>query len=250
MKLKPTIREIKGWQDLTAFLIMSKVRAAGYDKPLTKSRVERALLSMKDSLHESDEPKKPAKKVDQDTPKKKKPKAEKKPDIIKFGDPKHATPGYSWLSNMMPCAIYLKVPKGFGTDGYMMFYSVEQAFQWTKTISAETRVKIHNCIKPKDARYQGSEKAGCVLRDEWSEAGFKEAIMLEILKSKFSQNKVLCDKLINTDDIPLYEIAPWDKQKFWGVNAELIGENKTACLIMKVRKHLTSTSEYYTGTLK
>lgn len=242
--LKKTIKSIPGWQDKTPMQLLTLVKCSGYDKLVTKSGIEKALVKLNEGGIE------PKAEVKKKKPSKKKKTKLKLPDVIKFGDVKHATEGYGWLSNMFPCTIYLKVPKDFSSDGFLMFYSVEQAFQWAKTTSVESRTKIYNCIKAKDARYHGSERANCVMRDEWSEDGYKEAVMLEILKSKYSQNKVLCEKLIATKDIPLYEVAPWDKQKFWGVDAKLEGSNKTAKLTMKVRKKLSVETGYYTGTLK
>lgn len=159
----------------------------------------------------------------------------KLPKKICYGLPETATEGFGWLSNMAPAVIYAKVGRKYSSDGYITFVSAEQAFQWYKCDDAKREV-IANCVKAKDARYHGSERAGAKIRKGFED--IKEDIMYKILLSKYSQHAVLRKRLIETEDVPLFEVAPWDKQKFWGVDKDLKGKNTQAKLTEKVRKVL------------
>jgi ribA/ribD-fused uncharacterized protein len=157
------------------------------------------------------------------------------------------TKGFESFSNMHPSAISCLV-----NGNFIMFYSAEQAFQYMKTTSVSHRAKIINCIKGKDARYHGSAKAGCPIKSNWDT--LKIGVMKNILLAKFSQNLVLAELLISTEAIPIVEIAPWDKERFWGVGVDRVGQNKTGELLQKVRTKLKTSSvskivSYYTADL-
>lgn len=141
---------------------------------------------------------------------------------------------YSWLSNFQNCMIVLYIEKG--SDETLTFANAEAAFQYFKTRSPEQRQKIYNCVKAHDARYQGSEKAGCVMRKDWSE--IREPVMLAVLKAKYMQNYYLRKWLLETDDAELIELAPWDKELFWGTDDSGNGENKSGKTTMQVREWL------------
>jgi ribA/ribD-fused uncharacterized protein len=159
----------------------------------------------------------------------------KLPKKIFYGLPETATEGYGWLSNMAPAVIYAYVGKRYSTDGFLTFVNVEQAFQWIK-VDDKKRNVIINCLKPKDAKYHGSEKAGAVMREDWHD--IREEVMYQILLAKYSQHLVIRKNLIETEKVPLTEVAPWDKEKFWGVDKNLEGKNMQAKLTEKVRKYL------------
>jgi ribA/ribD-fused uncharacterized protein len=146
---------------------------------------------------------------------------------------------YSWLSNFQNCMIVLYVEKG--SDETLTFANVEAAFQYFKTRSPEQRQKIYNCVKASDARYQGSEKAGCVMRKDWHD--MREAVMLAVLKAKYMQNYYLRKWLLETDKAELIELAPWDKELFWGTDDNGNGENKSGRLTMQVREWLSEMEE-------
>lgn len=255
----PALRKI-GYRGKSTLKLLKELREFDIPGKLTVERI-RASVEKLDAKSESPETKKASTKKkksstrdDTDVKIKKapglrKPKPKPKPfkhNEITFG--KVTTPGYEIFSNMHVAPVYCLV-----NDAYIMFYSAEQAFQYMKTESAEHRTKIRNCIKPKDARYQGSAKAGCPLRDDWDEV--KESIMFEILKAKYSQNVVMGEMLMGTEDVPIVEIAPWDKEKFWGVDTDRQGKNTTGKLHERVRKWLRKkkgtlpTIQYYTAEL-
>jgi ribA/ribD-fused uncharacterized protein len=146
---------------------------------------------------------------------------------------------HSWLSNFQNCMIVLYLEKG--SDETLTFANAEAAFQYFKTRSPEQRQKIYNCVKASDARYQGSEKAGCVMRKDWFD--IREPVMLAVLKAKYMQNYYLRKWLIATDKAELIELSPWDKELFWGTDDSGNGENKSGKLTMQVREWLREMEE-------
>ena len=81
-----------------------------------------------------------------------------------------------------------------------------------------------------DAKYFGRRVN---LREAWEQ--IKDAVMLECLRSKFS-NKELKEKLLSTQSRMLVE-GNTHGDKFWGtVNGE--GKNMLGKLLMQVRKEL------------
>ena len=65
--------------------------------------------------------------------------------------------------------------------------------------------------------------------------------MLEIVRSKFKQNKDLAKKLIETGDAYLEE-GNWWGDKIWGVcNGE--GENRFGKILMQVREELKNEKQ-------
>ena len=281
-KLLPALRKIK-YKGKTTLKLLKELRESGMDIPgkLTVERIRAAVQKLEDKEEQascsSAESKKSIKRVinnkqkktnnqEKDFPAKKAKKAsgkredgvkvkkqklpKKKPfkhNEITFG--KITTPGYECFSNMFPTAIYCLV-----NGEYIMFYSVEQAFQYMKTDSKSHREKIGNCVKAKDARYHGSARASCPMKENWGD--IKEDIMFEILKAKYTQNVVMGEKLMETEDVPIVEIAPWDKEGFWGVDDDRQGQNKTGKLHERVRKWLRKrkgnkeTVGYYSAELE
>lgn len=141
---------------------------------------------------------------------------------------------YSWLSSFSPCLIVLQIDRQ--TKECLEFASAEAAFQYFKTKSVEFRNKIINCVKAKDARYQGSEKAGCPLRPDW--ADIKEDVMFRVQLAKFGQNIILRQRLLKLKGKKLVELSPWDKELFWGTNEKGEGANKHGKTLMRVGEEL------------
>lgn len=140
---------------------------------------------------------------------------------------------FAWLSNFLPCCIEMK-----DEDGKRhLFASAEHAFQFFKTDNQLHREKILNAVGASKARYWGSEKSGCPIRSDWEEV--KSSIMTKVLTAKFKQNSVLKKRLLATGSDELVELAPWDKEGYWGVNNSGEGNNKTGKILMKVRSKLT-----------
>ena len=255
LSMVKAIKKIEGWEEMQVLRLVAKIKSAGIPtiNKVTGSNVRAALekIKAKQGKSASEEKaivprkvktktadKKPAKKLKKTPMEKAKEQSKKaaksKLKPITFG--KTTTPGFECLSNMFPCAIYVKV----GKKDYRMFYSAEQLFQWLKTTDEEFRTKIGNCMKPKDARHFGSERAGCPMREDWHD--IREEVMGKILLGKFSQNMPMRKILLSSGELPLFEIAPWDKEKFWGVSETFEGENTTARLLEEIRKQFSKPS--------
>lgn len=162
---------------------------------------------------------------------KKESKTESSDDVIQYN---FKTPGYGWLSSFQPCCIEVKDEKG----NRVLFPSAEHAFHYFKTKSKLYREKILNAADASKARYWGSEKAECPMRDDWDD--IREEVMYKILTAKYKQNLPLKKRLLATGDTILQELSPWDKELFWGTNKDGEGKNKHGKLTMRVRKKLAS----------
>ena len=128
---------------------------------------------------------------------------------------------YAFLSNFQKCKVEF--------DGEI-YPTVEHAFQAAKTFDKEERKKILAVASPVIAKRIGRRVA---LREDWEDV--KCDIMLELLKSKFS-NDELKEKLLATGDAELIE-GNNHGDRFWGqVNGE--GMNMLGKLLMDVRKSL------------
>lgn len=104
----------------------------------------------------------------------------------------------------------------------------EAAFQAQKTFS--DRECFAN-LDPSSAKKLGRRVQ---LRSDWEEVKFDE--MYNIVKSKFTQNDDLREKLIATGNEHLEEGNTWG-DKIWGTVNE-IGENNLGKILMKVRSEL------------
>ena len=132
---------------------------------------------------------------------------------------------YGFLSNFHKCSVEF--------EG-MTYPSVEHAFQAAKNPDPEYRSLIASVSSPVTAKRMGKKTQ---LRPDWEEV--KEGIMLELLKSKFS-DPALRDKLLATGDAELVEgNNHWDR--YWGV-CKGEGLNKLGKLLMQVRNELNNES--------
>lgn len=128
---------------------------------------------------------------------------------------------YDFLSNFYLCNVNV-----FGLN----CISSESAFQCMKTSNAKKRYEIAHSL-PSRAKKLGRE---VFLRAGWD--GIKDTIMFEVVFSKFSQNKELGLKLLDTKDATLIEGNTWG-DKYWGV-CDGEGENRLGQILMKVREIL------------
>ena len=76
------------------------------------------------------------------------------------------------------------------------------------------------------------------LREDWETV--KIDVMRDVLKSKFSLNSELREKLIATGDVELIEGNHWN-DRFWGV-CRGKGQNHLGKLLMELRKILKKSS--------
>lgn len=108
--------------------------------------------------------------------------------------------------------------------------SSENAYQASKAEDTASRAEFRG-ISPGQAKRLGQR---LTLRPNWED--LKVAIMLEILKIKFSDS-FLEQKLRETGDAMLIEGNTWG-DTFWGV-CNGVGENKLGKLLMIVRTGLS-----------
>lgn len=134
---------------------------------------------------------------------------------------------YFFLSNFYECPIYYNK---------LVFCNTEAAFQAQKVIDEKEQYKFIN-LNASQARKLGKT---IVLREDWEEV--KDNIMYEIVKRKFTINKELQQKLIDTKDEELVE-GNWWHDTYWGVDSKTgIGKNKLGKILMKVREEVKSSN--------
>ena len=127
---------------------------------------------------------------------------------------------YDFLSNF-----YLTPVKYNG----IIYPSSEHAFQAAKTTDMSVRKTIAALNFPGEARAVGR---GVILREDWN--NIRLVIMTKIIREKFSSNKALKIKLLNTGGHELVEVNTWG-DTFWGV-CNNVGENHLGKILMKIRK--------------
>ena len=128
---------------------------------------------------------------------------------------------FHWLSNFFLCQVEF--------EG-MNFSNVEAAFQAAKCLDMKERERFFG-LSGGQAKRLGRRVE---LRSDWEEV--KIEIMRQVLKSKFTQNSELREKLIATGDTELIEGNNWN-DTFWGV-CRGKGRNHLGKLLMEVRAEL------------
>jgi len=130
---------------------------------------------------------------------------------------------FDWLSNFFLCQVEF--------EG-MNFSNVEAAFQAAKCLDMKERERFFG-LSGGQAKRLGRRVE---LRSDWDEV--KIEIMRQVLKSKFTQNSELREKLIATGDTELIEGNNWN-DTFWGV-CRGKGRNHLGKLLMEVRAELVN----------
>lgn len=145
--------------------------------------------------------------------------------IVEFKDK------YSFLSNFW----YVEVE----FEG-LKYKSVEHAFQASKSIHPEARLKIQSCKTAGDSKRSSKF---LTLRKDWEL--IKESIMFDLLKQKFSKSP-LKEMLLETEDEVLIEGNYWH-DNFWGSckcdKCMFQGKNVLGKLLMKVREELKNENK-------
>ena len=135
----------------------------------------------------------------------------------------HLRGEFDWLSNFFQCQVEF--------EG-MNFSNVEAAFQAAKCLDLKERERFFGLSGGQ------SKKLGrrVELRSDWEDV--KIDIMRQVLKSKFTQNPELGEKLIATGNTELIEGNNWN-DRFWGV-CRGVGQNHLGKLLMEVRAELVN----------
>ena len=130
---------------------------------------------------------------------------------------------FHWLSNFYNCPVPF--------EG-LTFSNTEAAFQAAKCLDMKERERFLG-LSGGQAKRLGRRVE---LRSDWEEV--KIDIMRQVLKSKFTQNPELGEKLIATGDAELIEGNNWN-DRFWGV-CRGVGKNHLGKLLMEVRAELVN----------
>lgn len=134
---------------------------------------------------------------------------------------------YFFLSNFYEYPIYYNK---------LVFCNAEAAFQAQKVINEKNQYKFIN-LNASQARKLGKTVQ---LRKNWEE--IKDNVMYEIVKRKFTINKELQQKLLETKEEELVE-GNWWHDTYWGVDSKTgIGQNKLGKILMKVREEVKSSN--------
>lgn len=136
---------------------------------------------------------------------------------------------YYFLSNFSPSKIEY--------DGYT-YENAEAAFHAQKNSSTFYK----HMMQFQDASMAKKEGRRIRLREDWEEV--KDSIMYEVVKAKFTQNKLLREELLATKDMVLIEENTWH-DNYWGVcscnrckNKIHVSSNNLGKILMKVREEL------------
>ena len=130
---------------------------------------------------------------------------------------------FDWLSNFFQCQVEF--------EG-MNFSNVEAAFQAAKCRDMKERERFFGLSGGQSKRLGRRVE----LRSDWEDV--KIDIMRQVLKSKFTQNPELREKLIATGDTELIEGNNWN-DRFWGV-CRGVGKNHLGKLLMEIRAELVN----------
>ena len=134
---------------------------------------------------------------------------------------------YFFLSNFYEYPIYYNK---------LVFCNAEAAFQAQKVINEKDQYKFIN-LNASQARKLGKTVQ---LRKDWEE--IKDNVMYEIVKRKFTTNKELQQKLLETKEKKLVE-GNWWHDTYWGVDSKTgIGQNKLGKILMKVREEVKNNN--------
>lgn len=131
-----------------------------------------------------------------------------------FGD-------FRWLSNFHVSDVYYED---------VLYPSSENAYQAAKSIDPKIREKFIN-ITPSESKKLGRK---IEMRDDWDDIKFK--VMFDICLNKFTRNKELQQKLINTGEKYLEETNYWNDQIYGVCNG--IGKNMLGKILMDIRQKL------------
>lgn len=134
---------------------------------------------------------------------------------------------YFFLSNFYEYPMYYNK---------LVFCNAEAAFQAQKVINEKDQYKFIN-LNASQAKKLGKTVQ---LRKDWEE--IKDNVMYEIVKRKFTINKELQQKLLETKEKKLVE-GNWWHDTYWGVDSKTgIGQNKLGKILMKVREEVKNNN--------
>lgn len=151
--------------------------------------------------------------------------------INKFDGTKH-----KFLSNFYPCKL---------TYNGIEYKHSEGAFQAQKTLDEQQRAYIATLSASESKKACGKRDLKgfkIELRPDWQYDKVRNLVMYEVVKAKFTQNKELAEKLLETKDATLIEGNTWH-DNYWGNCTcerckNIPGKNQLGITLMQVRDEL------------
>lgn len=131
---------------------------------------------------------------------------------------------YRWLSNFHLCQVDF--------EG-LRYPSSENAYQAAK-IDPSLRGEFQT-ITPAKSKRLPKQLSDDFDQELWDRR--KEEVMLAVLRSKFTLNRDVADKLIATGKKHLEETNWWG-DKFWGV-CKGVGQNRLGRILMQIREEIS-----------
>ena len=134
------------------------------------------------------------------------------------------------------------------TIGFETYPTTEHYFQAQKFLPSHAYIanQIRNATSPRDALNIARSNQQ-YLRPDWHN-GYKDAVMLDALRAKFTQHANLKDLLINTGNKILVEHTTNDN--YWEDNGDGTGQNQLGKLLMQVRDQLAQGTAQQGGNEK
>lgn len=132
------------------------------------------------------------------------------------------TGDYEFLSNFFPCNLQYR---------YVIYESVEHAYQAAKCVKLDDWYKIKDSPTCAECKKIGRK---IKIRKDWDKV--KDDIMYDLVFSKFSQNRLLKTKLVDTYPAKLVE-GNWWGDTYWG-KCKGKGKNKLGKILMHIRDAL------------
>lgn len=142
-----------------------------------------------------------------------------------------ANADYGYFSNFSRDSIFLK-GKNWPTS--------EHYFQAQKFAGTKHEEDIRYAEKPMKAANMGRERTR-PLRQDWE--AVKDDIMREAVMAKFTQNKHLTSKILDTGQANIIEHTSNDR--YWGDGGDGTGENMLGKILMEVREAIRTGYEKY-----
>ena len=129
----------------------------------------------------------------------------------------------SYLRNDYPCDIEYQG---------LIFPSVEHAFQAAKTEDPDDHQEILDASSIREAKKIG--RGFIIDVNDWEAR--KVSVMHRFIWQKFSENTILGKSLVNTYPTKIIMIS--EKDSFWGMNKNMVGQNQLGEILMTVRDDL------------
>ncbi len=147
------------------------------------------------------------------------------PTVINF----YSTQGdYGCFSNFSRHSIFLKGKRWPTSEHY---------FQAQKFVGTDHEEEVRKAKTPSLAANIGRDRKRPLRRD-WESV--KDQVMLEALRTKFTQHDELKAILLGTGDAKLVEHT--ERDSYWGDGGDGSGKNRLGLLLMQLREELRATS--------